>query len=654
MKQIINAVFEWLSGVVSSEDKILVELPGYRKIFYFEFPLRIGQKPKEIKGRLDFQDVTFIIRRPPKGRINQTNWRQIFLSPEIEILENKEKIKDSARHYFLISEEEKNILLKFVREVLEKFLLETEKSPGFCSQRILEESLSFFLPSKFFTRTCLNLDVAVWVNGRLRGSCVVENSRFLKKGLVEAAVGAARDSRFKPLVHNELSRARIEVTLMSDLRVSMGEDLFGEKRILVDKGYILQRGNSSGYFLPEVFNVHHFRGLTDFLEKLAREKAGLSEKAWHDGKTEIRLFEVVDFIEDHGKNGFSNLWGPLAVSETDFGNKESAKFLSERLKMAGDWLVNIQEKDGNFPPITNPLSGCQTQVDWPRSAFSGWSLAELGLFLKENKYLEAAKIHLSYIVRHLNEEFLRGIPSFFLLTAAYAGQEALALFRADKGGSYYKTAIDLSQKILNVIGDAEFDAITFQQIAGYFAELAHYENKFLESSVVFSRQAAGFFEDCLKNKRGIDLAVHAELVNLFEKLFWLTQDNAYRVFSMKVSRWLLRYQLLHGPGGIWGPFAESPESDFVYTRGTGKIFEVLASLVEYRENAQKALAWLLAMQYTEENTFFVPQEFCSKIIGGFRHDYFNQEAWIDAAGHFIAGGIKYLASFTGIKGSGAE
>ncbi len=68
-----------------------------------------------------------------------------------------------------------------------------------------------------------DLDVALWVNGALRGSAVVEN-KVLGEGLLQATVLASRDARFKPLELNELPGTRIEITAFSDLRIPLSEE----------------------------------------------------------------------------------------------------------------------------------------------------------------------------------------------------------------------------------------------------------------------------------------------------------------------------------------------------------------------------------------------------------------------------------------------
>jgi hypothetical protein len=139
------------------------------------------------------------------------------------------------------------------------------------------------------------------------------------------------------------------------------------------------------------------------------------------------------------------------------------------------------------------------------------------------------------------------------------------------------------------------------------------------------------FQKELKSGATMNLAAWSELANTFWGI-----DNE---FARKIFDWLKKYQLPNGA------FAAETNSSFAYTRGTGKIFEILAlNPKENNEEINKALFWLAAMQYTGENTFFIPPKNRHLIMGGLRHDYFNPETWIDAAGHFLLGASRLISA----------
>jgi len=623
-KKELDKFLYWLSEHIGHDEYVLgIRNESLYKLF-FNPPFRIGDKPKKGKWSPNEKKPSFIlIAKKRKKNIPfsiDENWCRIGEGDFLDLYEAKNRFQNrSLPLRFGFSAAEKKQAVGIARKALEKFLKEGA---------ILKPEDFGGLSRRFFMVS--DLGVALWRMGQIRGSWVLEGAP-LGEGIIEAAVKASRDSRFKPLSYQELQDTRIEITLVPDLKLPLSRHSIEQNKILPHKGYLLTYKDKKGWFLPEVFNVKRFRNLTEFLDNLAQEKAGLPPKIWN--KAEIKLFDVEDFIESADKEEILDLHGPIVAPKS--GADENN--LRKRLELAADWLLNIQENDGNFPPIINPLTGRTTQIDWPRSAFCAWALAEFALLTGEKKYEKTAKKHFEFIGKYIWEAGFNFQPLVF----TYLGQEALALFRLAQNRNYYLAAIKIAERIL-AIGEIAFENITFQQIASFLAELAKLERRFLEPALRFADTAKDDFENKLSRNISQNLADQAELVNTFNKIFDLAGDSRHKEFSHKIADWLINHQLSQGPNGIFGPFAEAANSDFVYSRGTGKIFEVLAGLPEFREKAQKALAWLLSMQYTEENVFFVPAEIRPKIIGGFRHDYFNQEAWVDSAGHFLLGGVRFI------------
>ncbi len=618
-KKQLEAIFDWLSGVVNQDDLILVEREGKREGYYFEFPLKFGDKPRKIKT-LDINDCTFWVRFFSGGIVPERNkWRLIFRSPELEICEHEKRLqKNQFRPVrWGLNEEEKRIAFKIARKSLEIFLKD-KKKPHF-------EDLDIFLPKIFNLRA--DLDVALWVNGALRGSAVVENT-ILSEGIIQASLYTSRDSRFKPLEFDELKDTRIEITLFSDLKIPLSKNLLDKNEIFHDKGYLVRRGNKKGWFLPEVFNVLSFKTLKEFLSQLGSEKAFLREEEIFNKRTEFFIFEVEDFIESGDREEILNLDGPIALL------KNQNTTIEKSASSAADWLLKMQEPDGNFISIINPLTGKTSQLDWPRSIFTGWSLIEFGKAVGDSRYVEAGRKNFSYGKKYILDEQIIKNSNSECLTLAYLGQEAMSL-------DYREDALRCGNRILEKENQLEFESILFSQIGSFLVELSKIDKNFMAPALGFGEKTRVAFDDDLRQRRFMQLAVWAELANLYLKLFEI-QNNSFHLQTVrKVIDWLLSYQL--GNGSFRA--ANDSDSSFIYTRGTGKIFEVLAGSPEFRDAAEKSLVWLLTTQYTEENTFFTPKDIRLKIVGALRHDYFNQEAWIDSAGHFLLGASRFLKHF---------
>ncbi|MBU4142674.1 hypothetical protein KJ590_01590, partial [Patescibacteria group bacterium] len=230
------------------------------------------------------------------------------------------------------------------------------------------------------------------------------------------------------------------------------------------------------------------------------------------------------------------------------------------------------------------------------------------------------------------------------LDLAYLGQEALSL-------DYREEALQCGNRILEKENQLKFEPILFSQIGSFFAELSGVDKNFMAPALRFGEKTQIAFDNDSRQRRLMQLAVWAELVNLHLKLFEIQNDSSHLQAARKVIDWLLGYQLDDGSFRA----TNDSDSNFVYTRGTAKIAEVLAEifilekqidgtldLAYYKNCLEKAFDWLKMMQYSFENSYFIPKKNLNLIIGGFRHDYFNQEAWIDSAGHFLLGASRLL------------
>ena len=627
-KKQLEAIFYWLSSVVNQNDLILLEREGKREGYYFKFPLKFGDKPEKLKC-VDDKDFTFFIKfsscRPD---IDKKEWKLIFQSPELEIYESKKRFdgKQFRPLRWGLNEEEKRTALKIARESMRIFL-EEKQAPQI-------KDFNFPLAAVFNLRA--DLDVALWVNGALRGSAVVENT-VLSEGIIQASIYASRDSRFKPLEFDELKDARIEIALFSDLKIPLSKSLMDKNEIFYDKGYLIRKGSKEGWFLPQVFNVSLFKTLKEFLSRLGSEKAFLQEEEIFDSRTEFFIFEVDDFIESGDRKGVLSLDGPIALL------KNQNITIEKSASSAADWLLRIQESDGNFIPIIHPLTGRTSQIDWPRSIFTGWSLIEFGATIGNSKYVEAGRRNFAYAKKYLLDESVMNDANGVALSLAYLGQEALSL-------NQWQEAFCCGTKILEKKDQLRFEPILFLQIGSFFMELSKSDRNFWEPALRFTAFTTSMFEQNLSRNQIIHFAPWAELPNLCLKLFKITEGAHY----LKTARESI--DLFLGNQLDSGAFKSATNSNFVFSRGTGKIVEALAGilslkneqinevfgLAHYRKCLERALDWLKTTQYTPENSYFIPQKNLGLVMGGLRHDYFNPDLWIDSAAHLILAASRFL------------
>jgi AmmeMemoRadiSam system protein A len=116
----------------------------------------------------------------------------------------------------------------------------------------------------------------------------------LTEAVVEATELALTDPRFSDcqILARELGTIDIEVSVLSDpVRTTNPLQLIPGVH-----GLLIRRGSRSGCFLPKVATAQGWDA-EQFLSACCRQKAGLPEDAWRDGRTEVLLFEAQVFRE---------------------------------------------------------------------------------------------------------------------------------------------------------------------------------------------------------------------------------------------------------------------------------------------------------------------------------------------------------------------
>jgi len=141
--------------------------------------------------------------------------------------------------------------------------------------------------------------VTINKDGELRG-CIGYPQAILPlyDAVINAAKSAAfKDPRFTPLIKEEYSKIKVEVSVLSvpnSIEVDSPKDY--PKKIKVGKdGLIVKSGHFSGLLLPQVA-IEQGWDAEEFLEHTCL-KAGLSQDAWLDPKTEVLSFQA-DIFKD--------------------------------------------------------------------------------------------------------------------------------------------------------------------------------------------------------------------------------------------------------------------------------------------------------------------------------------------------------------------
>lgn len=140
--------------------------------------------------------------------------------------------------------------------------------------------------------------VTIKLDNQLRGcmGCLTPSETILE-GIQRNAINAAfNDPRFRPLTGEELARAAIEVSILTEpqeLGYSSGSDLLTKLRPGID-GVTIGKGIARATFLPQVWE--QLPVIEEFLAHLCR-KAGLPADEWRKGELAVSTYQVQYFHE---------------------------------------------------------------------------------------------------------------------------------------------------------------------------------------------------------------------------------------------------------------------------------------------------------------------------------------------------------------------
>lgn len=457
------------------------------------------------------------------------------------------------------------------------------------------------------TDALVALDVAFWVRGELRASMILADGLPLQQALEQCTERSLHDGRFRPLTQDELAELRIELTFFGSWTELLGAS-FQSLPIEPDHGFVAcVDGAPRAWYLPMVHNALRFDTLPELVESLLFRKGRLGRTI--ASRATIFHFPTQGFIEKtpDGEEALA-LDGPLVKQEKV---PDTTKLFERSLA----WLLDQEVAPGVFSP-QQTLGGARTStMDWPRTAFVGAVLAEVGKHLGRPELVQAAERVNTFLKRELTPAL--GVDTEAkALAAIYAGLAAISL-------GEHKTARLWREEAERLVPLPRLNPIAKLHGAKLLAlvgEVARAQGLFDEAFARWQR-----------DRDHIQLALFPELLPLALTLWEKTTDQRYLEWAEAVGDWYAAHQNRDGSF----PFA--PRSNRApYLRGSGKILEALACLPErYSEAIKRGLAYAAKLQYTEANAFHVRASERSDFLGGFRHDAFNREAWIDAAGHVL-------------------
>ncbi len=529
--------------------------------------------------------------------VGAAGWRPIVRVRDLEVFERDEPRGPCRPLRLGLTEQEGWELLVRARRSAEAFLTkQVAGAPGAAGPAAVGGSPRLAQPTA--------VAVALWTRGRLRGSITLPPGPGLR-GMGRAAVAACKDVRFGPLTAVELAHTRFQVGLVHSPGIPLSHAELRSADAYPDKAVFLSEGARAGVYLPEIFNVRRLRTQLALTTSLAREKLGLEALS---RETSAELHEVSELIESADRSHAVRLDGPVACA--DVADWRAAARAAG--KLACDWLAALQREDGSLPQRVRVIAGASEGLDAVRMAVTAHGLAAFGAAMGLETAVQTSRRVTGWLER--SRVAWSAEPAQALLTGCALGKAALAL--GDEAAADRAVT-----EVLGRVDRAPESPLVRANVASLLWAAAPGRADAARCCDSLGRELRARFLRATEARSPLSLAEWAELAAAFPP---------GSTESLDVARWLASMQL---PSGA---FPSTTASAFAYTRGTGKVFEVLA----LRPNAstlEPVLRWLLAMQYRPDSTFFVPEEHQALALGGFRHDAFDTDAWIDAAGHVLLG-----------------
>lgn len=579
--RLAQTALTWVTSVAEQGQSVKLDVLFLRHVFVMHKQTRTLSFSLASDVVPDF--VVQVPRRDDQPEGN--NWVSLYSSPMIAVWEKTNTDMQLPPIRWGLSDSERRELMRIARETIRRLVAQGEVATA--------HTLPYALPERFLLPA--DVDVTVWVHGKVRGSRIVQGLS-LGNAVITAAIRAARDSRFRPLERSEMDELRIEIVVFSPLRIPLTRTEIEADVVYPDKGYVYARDTYSGWYMPNVHQVLKLNTLSLFLSSLIHSKSADSRKLTRP--SEVRMFSVINFIETFDHAQTLPLTGPCrAISPTA---------ISDRWQRAADWLLHIQRSDGTMPAIVDISGMVVRDMDWTRLACTGHALAEFGTACGSHSYRAAATRIFSYyqnldFAKHTSHSSAYALMLAYLVKLAHALGESAALDT-------------LSVRLMM--------AAAKQNGSAPLAD-AHCAGALLMSKTDDHVQKGQTLRDALadafRKPHEWNPVIWAEAAALF---FSSDKVLARAVMDKIASSHLPK------EGDEFCPLA--------YTRGAGKILEVLVlDKKRYAPEIEHLITWLHSMQYTKENSYCIPIQKRELAEGAFRHDFSNSDMWIDSAAHVL-------------------
>lgn len=505
------------------------------------------------------------------------NYQKIYHLPGLTIYEKKSTANEKSLR-FGISKALASQLLKYIRTTAVAKI-----------KNLPKPKINEFIDEKYQSTLLENctLDVAVWVDGKNRGSQISEGP--LGEIIDITTLRTISDFRYKPLQENELNNCRFEFTLVHNLWLPINSETKESPEGVTVR--LMLDDITQSTFMPMVANQYDYSDFNLLKQGLVKKSAipiNSSPLYFEAGMSQV-------FVETKNHLDCFELFGVLPQVDT------GSDLLSFSAKDLAHHLKNTIDNNGFIPIVTKYDSSINLQLDRSRAGFALYSLIEYQTLSKD-------ETNLPEIIRL--ENFLENLPP-----------------TNDKNDvmKLYLAFIDVYNPKLNLINH-EFTSQNIDQFLKndliwtqwLRLEIGLHRNN-PEAMLTIKDKVLTHYKLWETKKAHASPVVFCDLIQLLE---WCDLKNEQQIFY----NWLCDAQ--DSNGGF-------TKANVRYTRGISKIAEATAGATISQNMAEKTLNFLRSYYYDEDSMYFIPINQQPIFKGGFRFDYWNRDLWLDASSHSL-------------------
>lgn len=450
-----------------------------------------------------------------------------------------------------------------------------------------------------YLKDSFTVDVGVWVDGNLRGSRLV-NSDNNDNAVTTATVNCLNDDRLKPIMSTELDRAIFEITIVPNLWFPVDESNLQQPASHTMATHCTQAGSIKSIYVPMIANQTAHGNLSEYLGGLY-QKAKLVEPKGVTFETAPAYPAV-----ETGKGEILILEGCHPKYITTEISAHSLEIIRDNI------LVNIDD-DGFVPIIRTVKNEANAALDLTRIAFVFYALSEYWALTNDQRVetkLEALQKMLGHILdHHAKNPQTMWAKNYCNQAAAYVPHLIRPQPFTVEETSYVKQT---------PLGHIQY---TKQQILqrGIGAEAA---TRYLAT-------VREIFQAWRESPPQFKCPVQ------YADLLWLLVYSNLPSEAEEFANWLRTIQNEDGSFHSQVPAK-------VYSRGTGKVAEAAACCADTEDITKKALTYLRKMQYSDATMYHIPMRLQGYYRGGFRHDAWNRDLWLDGSAHVLLAELRLL------------